>query len=140
MAAGDQKGQSRGRSMSPKFRHPTEAPKIPAHLQCPCVSEDMKMSPEDHSVPLGPESQPGADCTSATGLRRRRGEDDTSHSGTSARRQESGGLPCSERAATRGTYCSPFCTERQGLQADNARVCGDLHCRVKRPSSSELLG
>ena len=61
--------------MSPKFRHLTEAPKISAHLQCPCVSEEMKMSPEDHSVPLEPESPPGAVYTSATGLRRRPGEE-----------------------------------------------------------------
>lgn len=41
------------------------APKIPA--QCPCVSE-MKMSPEDNSVPLGPKSRTGGICTSAGGL------------------------------------------------------------------------
>lgn len=31
-------------------------------------------------------------------------------------------------------------TERQGIQADNTNVCGDLHYRVKMPDSSGLLG
>lgn len=112
--------------MSPKFRHLTEVSKIPAHLRCPCVSKEMKMSPEDHSIPLGPESPPGAllHISHWPQKEARREEGDNSHPGTSARHWESGGLPYSERATTKGTYRRPFCTERQGLPADNARGHG----------------
>lgn len=51
--------------MSPKFRHQTVAPKIPA--PCSQVNE-LKMSPEDNLVLLGPESWTGEICTSAMGL------------------------------------------------------------------------
>jgi len=57
------------------FRDLTEAPKIPAHLQCPCISKEMKMSPEDHSICPGPESPPRVFYTSDTGLRRTPGEE-----------------------------------------------------------------